>query len=80
MADLAGRADNAKPTDGRHGGDRERRGGYPAPLNVSGLQIVVSAMGVETVNGCLTGGVCSSWQQNGRQRTRADLNGTPGSR
>lgn len=78
LADLAGRADNARPSAGDMTAIASAAGVILRPLDVSGLQIVVNAMGVEAVNGSLTGGVCSSWQQNGSQRAALTLNGTAG--
>ena len=78
MADLSGRADTPNPTTSDMATIAGAATAILRPLNVSGLQIVVSAMGVETINGSLYGGVCSSWQQNAMARTRLTVNGTNG--
>nr|WP_281406868.1 TadE/TadG family type IV pilus assembly protein [Methylobacterium sp. WL103] len=78
MADLAGRADNPNPTTSDMATIAGAATAILRPLNTSGLQIVVSAMGVENISGSLYGGVCSSWQQNATVRTRLTVNGTNG--
>lgn len=78
LADLSGRADNPKPT----ASDMTTIAGAATvilrPLDASGLQIVVNAMGVESVGGTLYGGVCSSWPQNATPRPALQINGTNG--
>ncbi|MEE7501964.1 TadE/TadG family type IV pilus assembly protein [Methylobacterium mesophilicum] len=78
LGDLSGRMDNALATQD---GMTKIAGAATAilrPLDASGLQIVVNAMGVESVNGTLKGFVCSSWPKNATQRPANQANGSNG--
>ncbi|SDA14657.1 Flp pilus assembly protein TadG [Methylobacterium sp. UNC378MF] len=78
LGDLSGRMDNALTTQD---GMAKIAGAATAilrPLDASGLQIVVNAMGVESVNGTLNGFVCSSWPQNATGRPAKQASGTNG--
>ncbi|MGU3468436.1 TadE/TadG family type IV pilus assembly protein [Methylobacterium sp. C33D] len=78
LGDLSGRMDNALATQD---GMTKIAGAATAilrPLDASGLQIVVNAMGVESVNGTLKGFVCSSWPKNAMQRPANQANGSNG--
>ncbi|MBN4093912.1 MULTISPECIES: TadE/TadG family type IV pilus assembly protein [Methylobacterium] len=86
LSDLSGRVDNALAT--QNGMALATQDGMTKitsaatailrPLDASGLQIVVNAMGVETVNGSLKGFVCSSWPQNATKRPANQANGSNG--
>lgn len=78
LADLTGRADNPKPSADSMAAITSAATAILRPLDASGLQIVVNAMGVESVYGTLYGGVCSSWPQNATPRPTQQLNGTNG--
>ncbi|MCJ2016372.1 MULTISPECIES: TadE/TadG family type IV pilus assembly protein [unclassified Methylobacterium] len=78
LADLSGRADNPKPSAADMTTIAGAATAILRPLDASGLQIVVNAMGVESVYGTLYGGVCSSWPQNATQRPAQQINGTNG--
>jgi Flp pilus assembly protein TadG len=78
LADLSGRADNASPTGAYMATLSTAATAILRPLDTSGLQIVVNAMGVESISGKLYGGVCSSWSQNATARPRLTVNGTSG--
>lgn len=78
LADLSGRADNPSPSASDMTTIASAASAIMQPLDVSGLQIVVSAMGVESVGGTLFGGVCSSWAQNATARARLVIAGTNG--
>lgn len=78
MADLSGRADNPNPSNDAMTAIAGAATAILQPLDTSTLQIVVSAMGVESIGGTLYGGVCSSWQKNGTLRSRLTINGTNG--
>lgn len=78
LADLSGRADNPKPSSADMATIAGAATAILRPLNASGLQIVVNAMGVESVYGTLYGGVCSSWTQNATPRPVRQINGTNG--
>jgi hypothetical protein len=78
MADLSGRADNPSPTASDMATLTSAASAILRPLDTSGLQIVVNAMGVESISGSLYGGVCSSWSQNATPRPRLTVNGTSG--
>ncbi|PJI55511.1 TadE family protein [Methylobacterium radiotolerans] len=78
LGDLSGRMDNALATQD---GMTKIAGAATAilrPLDASGLQIVVNAMGVESINGTLKGFVCSSWPQNATKRPANQFNGSNG--
>lgn len=76
LADLSGRADNPKPSTSDMATIATAASAILRPIDVSGVQIVVNAMGVESVAGTLFGGVCSSWPQNARPVLQ--VNGTNG--
>ncbi|GJD37409.1 TadE/TadG family type IV pilus assembly protein [Methylobacterium aerolatum] len=78
MADLSGRADNSSPTAADMANLTTAASAILRPLDTSGLQITVSAMGVESIGGSLYGGVCSSWAQNASPRARLTVNGSNG--
>lgn len=78
LSDLSGRADNPKPTSDDMTAIASAATVILRPLDASGLQIVVNAMGVESYNGTLYGGVCSSWAQNATMRPVKQINGTNG--
>ena len=78
LADLSGRADNPKPSSGDMATIAGAATVILRPLDASGLQIVVNAMGVESIGGTLYGGVCSSWPQNATARPSLQINGTNG--
>ncbi len=78
LGDLSGRADNPKPSTSDMATIAGAATTILRPLNASGLQIVVNAMGVESISGALYGGVCSSWAQNATQRPALQINGTNG--
>lgn len=78
MADLSGRAENASTTVADMTAITAAAAVILRPLDVSGVQIVVNAMGVESVSGTLYGGVCSSWPQNATKRPPLQINGTGG--
>lgn len=78
LADLSGRADNPNPSAGDMSAISAAATAILRPLDASGMQIVVNAMGVESISGTLYGGVCSSWQQNAAARARLTMNGTNG--
>ncbi len=78
LGDLSGRADNPKPSAYDMATIAGAATAILRPLDASGLQIVVNAMGVESISGALYGGVCSSWSQNATQRQALQINGTNG--
>ncbi len=84
LADLTGRADNPSPSSDDMAKIASAASAILRPLNVTGLQIVVNAMGVENVGGIagvggtLYGGVCSSWTQNATKRPALQINGGNG--
>lgn len=78
MADLSGRADNPSPTASDMTTLATAATAILRPLDTSGLQITVNAMGVEAIGNTLYGGVCSSWAQNASTRARLTINGTSG--
>ena len=78
LADLSGRADNPTPSTADMTTITGAATAILRPIDISNLQIVINAMGVENVNGALYGGVCSSWQQNAAARARLTVNGTNG--
>ncbi len=78
LADLSGRADNPNPSASDMTALTSAAAVIMRPLDTSGLQIVVNAMGVEAIGGTLYGGVCSSWPQNATQRPALTINGTNG--
>lgn len=78
MADLSGRADNPNPSTSDMATIVGAATAIMRPLDVSGLQVIVSSMGVESISGALYGGVCSSWQQNAAARIPLTINGTNG--
>ncbi|MGH1591400.1 TadE/TadG family type IV pilus assembly protein [Methylobacterium phyllosphaerae] len=78
LSDLSGRADNPNPSADSMATIAGAATAILRPLDASGLQIVVNAMGVESISGTLYGGVCSSWPQNAAKRPAQQLNGTNG--
>lgn len=78
LGDLSGRADNPNPTANDMATIAGAATAILRPLDASGLQIVVNAMGVESYKGALYGGVCSSWAQNATKRPVQQINGTNG--
>jgi Flp pilus assembly protein TadG len=78
LGDLSGRADNPNPTANDMATIASAATAILRPLDASGLQIVVNAMGVEAYYGTLYGGVCSSWAQNATKRPVQQINGTNG--
>ncbi|MCJ2085911.1 pilus assembly protein [Methylobacterium sp. E-005] len=78
LGDRSGRADNPKPSAADMAGIASAATAILRPLDASGLQIVVNAMGVLSYNGAFYGGVCSSWAQNATQRPPKQINGTNG--
>ncbi|MBP31455.1 MULTISPECIES: TadE/TadG family type IV pilus assembly protein [Methylobacterium] len=78
LSDLSGRADNPSPTVEAMATIAGAATAILRPLDASNLQIVVNAMGVESVSGTLYGGVCSSWAQNATKRPAQQRNGTNG--
>ncbi|WP_375454715.1 TadE/TadG family type IV pilus assembly protein [uncultured Methylobacterium sp.] len=61
VADLSGRTNNADMTP-----ILAAAGAILQPFNAGDAQVVISALGVENVNGALYGGVCSSYPRNAR--------------
>ena len=78
LGDLSGRADNPNPTANDMATIAGAATAILRPLDASGLQIVVNAMGVVSYKGTLYGGVCSSWAQNATKRPAQQINGTNG--
>jgi Flp pilus assembly protein TadG len=78
LGDLTGRADNPKPSESDMATIASAATAILRPLDASGLQIVVNAMGVLSYNGTFYGGVCSSWPQNATKRPARQINGTNG--
>ena len=76
LADLSGRAENASTTVADMTAITGAAAVILRPLDVSSVQIVVNAMGVESISGTLYGGVCSSYPQNARPVLQ--INGTGG--
>lgn len=78
LGDLSGRADNPKPSSSDMATIAGAATAILRPLDATGLQIVVNAMGVLSYNGTFYGGVCSSWAQNATKRPAQQINGTNG--
>lgn len=78
IADLSGRADNPNPTVDSMNTIFSAASAILQPFNASGAKIVINAMGVESINGVLYGGVCSSYAQNSTKRPQLTMNGTNG--
>jgi Flp pilus assembly protein TadG len=78
LGDLSARADNASPSVDTMATIAGAATAIMRPFDTSGLQIVVSAMGVNLSNGTFVGGVCSSWAQNAAKRSAGQINGATG--
>ncbi|MEE7491980.1 TadE family protein [Methylobacterium oryzae] len=78
LGDLSGRMDNMQTSQSGMTTITSAATAILRPLDASSLQIVVNAMGVESVSGALRGFVCSSWPQNATKRPANQLSGTNG--
>ncbi|MDN3593120.1 TadE/TadG family type IV pilus assembly protein [Methylobacterium adhaesivum] len=78
LGDLSGRSDNASPSVDTMTTIASAATAIMRPFDTTGLQIVVSSMGVNSSNSTFVGGVCSSWAQNAAARPARQINGNDG--